>query len=154
MQCPTCGLDDLEPGQLFAHYSLFHVSEAAPKVRFRRATSRRVATPRRPQKIHLGAAAPPRTGDDPRWSAGPQVTEPSPDASCPLCGLVCRSGKGFVNFAGHLEEAHEPEGTDEDGDKFLSSGEIMAMAERSKVAVSRHQDLAPGAETVADPSAA
>ena len=82
------------------------------------------------------------------------MTEPSPDASCPLCGLVCRSGKGFVNFAAHLEEAHEPEGTDEDGDKFLSSGEIMAMAAREKVTVSRFQDLAPSAKGVEDPSAA
>ena len=34
------------------------------------------------------------------------TTEPSPNADCPLCGVVCRAGKGFLNFAAHLEESH------------------------------------------------
>ena len=56
--CPSCGLGGLTAAQLFAHYSLMH------------------------------------------------VTEPSPNATCPLCSVVCRAGKGFLNFAAHLEESH------------------------------------------------
>ena len=98
--CPCCGLSGLNPAQLFAHYSLMH------------------------------------------------VTEPSPNADCPLCGVVCRAGKGFLNFAAHLEESHEPEGTDENDDGFLSSGELDAMLNRDDVSVARGPVYEPPAEEI------
>ena len=98
--CPCCGLSGLNPAQLFAHYSLMH------------------------------------------------VTEPSPNADCPLCGVVCRAGKGFLNFAAHLEESHEPEGTDENDDGFLSSGELDAMLNRDDVSVARGPVYEPPAEAI------
>ena len=63
--------------------------------------------------------------------------EASPNAACPLCGVVCRAGKGFLNFAAHLEASHEPEGTDADGDGFLDSQELDAMLAQENVVVAR-----------------
>ena len=77
------------------------------------------------------------------------VAEQGADAKCPLCAKVTRRTKGFESFATHLEEYHTPEGTDQDGDAFISSHELKCMVlSNPKV----HRGLAP--PTVADFAAA
>ncbi|KAH8093611.1 ubiquitin-protein transferase [Aureococcus anophagefferens] len=77
------------------------------------------------------------------------VAERGADAKCPLCAKVTRRTKGFESFATHLEEYHTPEGTDQDGDAFISSHELKCMVlSNPKV----HRGLAPPA--VADFAAA
>ncbi|KAH8049895.1 ubiquitin-protein transferase [Aureococcus anophagefferens] len=77
------------------------------------------------------------------------VAERGADAKCPLCAKVTRRTKGFESFATHLEEYHTPEGTDQDGDAFISSHELKCMVlSNPKV----HRGLAP--PTVADFAAA
>jgi hypothetical protein len=78
------------------------------------------------------------------------VAEPGEDARCPFCPVVTRKTKGFESFAEHLERCHCPEGTDADGDAFISSGELDQMV-LSNPPVARNLAPPPAAEATAEP---